>query len=191
MKPTSYIKRSSRRKRVKQPKAYILGGHGDERHGNEHGNEIFTVPPGCIIVVKTYAGSTIQAYSFLEKGLCSLTPTILKDPITHYDDLERILGSLAIYRAGDICPQFHYSLLACFQMNNLYSRRCSSFGSGVKDVDKIYSDKDFIKCTRNMEPHHKSIQNHHEFSKIDNYNEFDHESMYDSIYPYFFNTHNV
>lgn len=173
-------RKSHRRKRRKQPKAYILGGHGSEQ-----GDPPFTVPPGCIIVVKTYAGSATKAYSFLEKGLCSLTPAILKDPITHYAELEHVLGSLAIYRAGVQCPQFHYSLLQCYQMSDVYWRSCNSFGSGVMDVDRIYTDKDFIQCTRNIDPHHRNIKNSNEFTDLDRYTSFDHDSIYDSIYPYF------
>jgi hypothetical protein len=180
MESTSYIKRSSRRKRVKQPKAYILGGHGDER-----GDETFIVPPGCIIVVKTYAGSTTKAYSFLEKGLCSLTPTILKNPIVHYDELERVLGPLAIYQPGDTCPHFHYNLLQCYQMSNVYWKGCNSFGSGVMDVDRMYEDNELLQCTRKMESYNRRLQNENEFGKLDQSRMVDHDSVYDSIYPYF------
>ena len=180
MEPTSYIKRRSRRNRVKQPKAYIIGGHGSERE-----NETFIVPPKCIIIVKTYAGSTTKAYSFLEKGLCSLTPMILKDPIAHYDELERVLGSLAIYRPGNVCPQFYYTLLQCYQMSNIYWKGCNSFGSGVMDVDRMYTDKGLLECTRNMDPYHRSLKNDEAFSELDQYIAVDHDSVYDSIYPYF------
>lgn len=180
MEPTSYRRKSSHLKRVKQPKAYIIGGHG-----SEEGNETFIVPPGCIIVVKTTTGCTTKAYSFLEKGLCSLTPTILKDPISHYNELEHVLGSLAIYRPGDVCPQFHYSLLQCYQMSNVYWSDCNLFGSGVMDIDKMYADKELIQCTRNMESYNRELKSKHEFSKVAKYGEFDHESVYDSIYPYF------
>lgn len=171
-------RKSHHRKRRKQPKAYIIGGHGSERE-----DDPFTVPPRCIIVVKTYAGSTTQAYRFLERGLCSLTPEILKDPITHYEDLERVLGSLAIYQPGKVCPQFHYSLLQCYQMSDIYWTRCNSFGSGVMDVDLMYKDKGFIQCTRNMENYSRRIKNSNEFGELDT--SFDHDSVYDTIYPYF------
>ena len=173
-------RKSHRRKRSKQPKAYIIGGHGSEQ-----GDPPFTVPHGCIIVVKTYAGSATKAYSFLERGLCSLTPAILKDPITHYDDLERVLGSLAIYRSGDECPQFHYSLLQCYQMDDDYWRGCNSFGSGVMDVDRIYKNNEHLQCIRNVDPRHRNIKNSKEFGELDQYFLFDHDSIYDSIYPYF------
>lgn len=179
MEPTSKRK-SHRRKRRKQPKAYLLGGHGSEQ-----GDPPFIVPPGCIIVVKTYAGSATKAYSFLEKGLCSLTPAMLKDPITHYAELEHVLGSLAIYQPGKVCPQFHYSLLQCHQMSDVYWTGCNSFGSGVMDVDRMYADKDFIQCTRNTNSYSRRLQNKDEFSEMANYDKFDHDSVYDSIYPYF------
>lgn len=177
---STFKRKSHRRKRRKQPKAYILGGHGSER-----GAPPFTVPPGCIIVVKTYAGSATQAYSFLEKGLCSFTPEILKDPITHYAELERVLGSLAIYRPGVQCPQFHYSLLQCYQMSGVYWTGCNSFGSGVMDVDKMYADKDLLQCTRNMKSYNRRLQNQDEFRELYHSAVLNHDSIYDSIYPYF------
>lgn len=161
-------------------KAYILGGHGSERD-----DQPFIVPPGCIIVVKTYAGSATQAYSFLEKGLCSLTPDILKDPIIHYDELEHVLGSLAIYQPGDVCPQFHYSLLQCYQMSNIYWTGCNSFGSGVMDVDRMYADKDLIQCIKNMKSYNRRLQNQDEFRELHHSDVLNHDSVYESMYPYF------
>ncbi len=173
-------RKSRRRKKRKHPKAYIIGGHGSEQD-----DQPFTVPSGCIIVVKTYAGSPTQAYSFLERGLCSLTPTILKDPIAHYDDLEHVLGSLAIYRSGDKCPQFHYSLLQCYQMSGVYWRGCNSFGSGVMDVDRIYKNNEHLQCIRNTDPRHRNIKNRNELGELNLFTSFNHDSVYDTIYPYF------
>jgi len=161
---------------MSEKKAYILQGHGSEEE------DTFLVPPGCLIVVKTMAGCTTQSYTILEKGLCSLTPAILKDPIAHYDDLERVFGSLAIYQAGDTCPSFHYSLLHCYQMSDIYWTGCNSFGSGVMDIDQIYADKALLECTRNMDPSRRRFRNQKEFGELDA--SFDHDSVYDSVYPY-------
>ena len=130
-------RKSHRRKRSKQPKAYIIGGHGEEGHGT------FIVPRGCIIVVKAYSGSELYAYNPSQIGLYSLTPDILKDPITHYDKLHHSVGSIAIFREGDECPNFSYTLLNCYAINTRWVS-CNSVGSGIMDVDLIYADKKHI-----------------------------------------------
>jgi hypothetical protein len=70
-------------------------------------------------------------------------------------------------------------------MSDVYWKSCNSFGSGVMDVDRIYADKDFLQCTRNIDPHHRNIKNSNEFTDLDRYTSFDHDSVYDTIYPYF------
>jgi hypothetical protein len=163
-------------------KAYIIGGHG-----TEEGNETFIVPPGCIVVVKAFAGSVTKAYSFLEKGLCSLTPDILKHPITHYKDLEHVLGNLAIYKPGDVCPQFYYSLLQCYKYGDEdWWNTCNSFGSGVMDIDSIYADKGFLSCIKNSNRQNQEKVNKSKFLNVQSsiYNNNNNHIKYDAIYEY-------
>jgi hypothetical protein len=160
-------------------KAYIIGGHG-----SENDDKTFIVPDRCIVVVKVYAGSYTQGYSFLEKSLCSLSPDILKNPIDHYDDLKHVLGSIAIYKPDDLCPNFLYTLMQCYQHSGIYWSSCNSFGSGVMDVDSIYDDKERIQCMRNLTSSNRSLKSKIDFMAVDNPEVLNHNSVYDSIYPY-------
>jgi hypothetical protein len=164
---------------TKKAKAYIIGGHGEERNG-----ETFIVPPGSIIVVKAYAGSVTKAYGLLEKGLCSLTPDLLKDPIAHYEDLTRVLGSLAIYEPGDSCPLFYYNLLSCYELSRVHTPKCDSFGSGVMDIDLIYADDTHLQCMRTTPSSNRSNNNARALRNVYQSTNIDHNSVYDFIYPY-------
>jgi len=141
------------------PKAYIIGGHGAE------GSDDFEVPDGCIIVVKAYSGSLMQGYTFLKQELCSLSPDILKDPINHYADLYKAFGPLAIYKPGQKCPNFSYTLLSCYKHNSEWNG-CDSFGSGTIDVDSLYIDKIQRECIRHISKSTRRNKNYNEYRKL-------------------------
>ena len=96
--------------RNSQPNAYIIAGHG------RNPSETFIVPDGCIVVVKVKEGN-LQYYDNifeLYKNMCSLYKSnnkIPSFPLHYSNDIIKSIGSIAIYKPGDTCPNFSYSLL--------------------------------------------------------------------------------
>ena len=122
-------------------KAYWISGHGDEPNNGR----TFTVPPGCIIVVKVTPGELSYGYYDIAKNL---DVDKLKDPIRNSNYLIDNFGSIAIFKPGDQCPVFFYYLLTCYPSvpepgEDRYNR-CETFGSGVIDFDKITTKKSGI-----------------------------------------------
>ena len=156
-------------------KAYLIGGHGSEGRGT------FIVPPGCIIVVKAKTGYATAMYD-RDKGFLKLSPEILNDPIVHYPLLHKTFGSLAIYKSGDQCPNYSYTLVSYTKdvhkkMTGLYS-----FGSGLIDMDRMITDKNYLQ-TRNQ---WKNLSNYETLSKQMDSNKTKtyFEKMYQySVYP--------
>jgi hypothetical protein len=124
-------------------KAYIIGGHGSE--GEDSKIPTFIVPKGCMIVVKNQCGSYGLAYQKHQRGIASLSPAILKDPIGNYTTIANAIGDYAIYKEGQVCPNFSYTLLGCYpdEQTGKYTG-CNSIGSGLIDVDRLYEDNDLI-----------------------------------------------
>ena len=122
-------------------KAYWLSGHGSESSVGK----TFTVPPECVIVVKVTPGELSLLYSENEKKLFTMDKEKLKDPLKYSNYLIDNFGSVAIFKPGDQCPEFSYSLLACFPSESTATSKkhsmCLNFGSGLIDIDKITSDK--------------------------------------------------
>jgi len=114
-------------------KAYLIRGHGSE------GDTKFRVPNHCIIVVKVKSGAISYEHSELTNKLCELSPTILKDPDQHHAEIYRAFGNVAIYTPGQMCPNFILYPLSCFPGKKPY-HRCSSFGSGIIDIDPFLHD---------------------------------------------------
>ena len=119
-------------------KAYWILGHG----GEPNDGSTFTVPPGCIIVVKVSPG---QLSYVNQKIFVTLDKEKLKDPIKNSNYLVKNFGSFAIFKPGDQCPIFDYQLLACFPSNPLPGEepfnKCSTLGSGVVDIDNVYNSQ--------------------------------------------------
>jgi len=119
-------------------KAYWISGHG----GEPNDGSTFTVPPGCIIVVKVSPGEISYGY---ERIAVNLDVDKLKDPIRNSNYLIDNFGPIAIFKPGDQCPYFFYELLYCFPYapkpgKDRYNE-CRTFGSGVIDFDKITEKK--------------------------------------------------
>ena len=122
-------------------KAYWISGHGSEPNDGR----TFTVPPGCIIVVKVTPGELSYGYYDIVKNL---DVDKLKDPIRNSNYLIDNFGSIAIFKPGDQCPVFLYYLFTCYPTvpdpgEDRYNR-CETFGSGVIDFDKITKKKSGI-----------------------------------------------
>lgn len=121
---------------VNEPKAYLIGGHGSEL------DTYFIVPDGCTIVVKMAVGelNIIGNYNKAVTGLCSIDKESLLDPERYSNTIIKNIGSVAIYKAGDKCPSFEYSLTACFNRINLNTGIINDYYSycmlklGVSDI---------------------------------------------------------
>ena len=156
-------------------KAYLIGGHGSEGRGT------FIVPPGCIIVVKAKTGYATATYD-RDKGFLKLSPEILKDPIANYPLLHKAFGSVAIYKPGDRCPNYSYTLVSYTKNGYKKVTGLYSFGSGLIDMDRMIADKNYLQ-TRNQ---WKNLSNYETLSKqIDsNKTKTYFEKMYQhSVYP--------
>lgn len=90
-------------------KAYLLGGHGNETEPS------FIVPKDCIIITPVEMGkfSTEAEVRKNITNLCHLSPTTVVNPLTNTNDLIRAFGPISIFKEGDRCPGFKYTLLGC------------------------------------------------------------------------------
>jgi len=109
--------------------AYFVAGHGGP------GTNTFTVPEGCIIVVKAKEG--MSTFDLMFSKVCELTIDELKNPLKHADKLINTFSSLAIYKEGDECPNFRYTVISCTGSSAAGYKMCDSFGSGILDLTKI------------------------------------------------------
>ena len=151
-------------------KAYLIGGHGSEGRGT------FIVPPGCIIVVKAKTGYATAMYD-RDKGFLKLSPEVLNDPITNYPLLHKTFGSLAIYKPGDRCPNYSYTLVSYTKNSNKKVSGLYSFGSGLIDTDRMISDKNYLQ-TRNQ---WKNLSDYETLSKQMNSNN---KAYFEKMYQY-------
>jgi hypothetical protein len=120
-----------------EKRAYWISGHGvDPTSG-----ETFTVPGGCTIVVKATPGESTYIPEKVLRTLCKSNPTKLKNPLHYIPYIIKQFGSVIIYKEGEECPNFEYTLKNCLpgEINNVKDNYalCSEFGSGVMDIDRI------------------------------------------------------
>jgi hypothetical protein len=109
-------------------KVYTLGGHGT------NGNDTFIVPKGCTVVVQVGKGDYAYSYDDNVNDLCVLDNKIIENPSKYSDVLIHKYGSIAIYQAGDECPNFQYFLLGCTRNETDIYDLCSNPSSGVVDI---------------------------------------------------------
>ena len=109
--------------------AYVIRGHGSE------GDDTFTVPEDCVIVVKMQAGARSYGPNDLISNLCSLSSTMLKDPEKYYSNIHDAFGSVAIYLPGDECSNFSLSLVECYPSESY--QWCGAAGSGIINIDSF------------------------------------------------------
>jgi len=77
-------------------------------------DSFFIVPDNCLIVVKGRPGE--DAYGLAISPLLNKighvdNQTLYRDPLSNTKELVEQLGPVSIYRPGDRCPNFEYSLL--------------------------------------------------------------------------------
>ena len=118
-------------------KAYFIAGHGAD------GTDAFIVPEGCIIVAKQVAGELGYMPDAFEhfRHLNNLPQSIIVQPDIHSEEIVKTFGSVAIYKPGDICPNFIYDLVACYPLK---SNVCID-KSGVIEIkeqmrDRVYTE---------------------------------------------------
>ena len=112
-------------------KAYIISGHGSE------GTGVFRVPKDVVVVVKMQPHKTMiakMAETLSEKVICS--PEIYKDPLAHMDIVIKELGDVAVYREGDMCPNFQYSLWRDDSSKRSNVSTTIHSKSGLLDIDE-------------------------------------------------------
>jgi hypothetical protein len=107
---------------------FLIGGHGGEPR------KTFVVPDGCIIIVHVHYGDKINRDKHFEifSKLYRLKKEVLHDPLTlnHLPILFDIYQRIAIYQAGDTCPDLSYLLFDCPD-----STECYNMPMGVIDMD--------------------------------------------------------
>ena len=105
---------------------FLIGGHGGEPR------KTFVVPDGCIIIVHVHYGNKIDRDKHFEifSKLYRLKKEVLHDPLNHLPILFDIYQRIAIYQAGDTCPDFSYLLFDCPD-----STECYNMPMGVIDMD--------------------------------------------------------
>jgi len=120
-----------------EKRAYWISGHGLDPESRE----TFTVPAGCTIVVKATPGESTYIPEKLLRKLCKSNPKKLKNPLHYIPYIIKQFGSVIIYKEGEECPNFEYTLKNCFpgEINSVKDNYalCSEFGSGVMDIDRI------------------------------------------------------
>jgi hypothetical protein len=144
---------------------FLIGGHGGEPR------KTFVVPDGCIIIVHVHYGDKINRDKHFEilSKLYRLKKEVLHDPLAldHLPILFDIYQRIAIYQAGDICPDFSYLLFDCPD-----SIACFNSPMGVIDMDTWSNPPRYVRENElPKSPTHAQIIEH--FSK----------PYRDSIYP--------
>ena len=115
----------------KDVKAFMIGGHGSQNIKNQ---TTFTVPPGCIIIAKGIPGQVTNTQHL--SLICKNSIDILKDPLNHLEELYNNCGSIAIYKEGDICPNFHYTLTTYYSGSMITQN-----DSGILDLSVLVKNR--------------------------------------------------
>lgn len=115
---------------------FLIGGHGGEPR------RTFVVPEGCIIIVHVHYGDKINRDKHFEilSKLYRLKKEVLHDPLNHLPILFDIYQRIAIYQAGDTCPDFSYLLFDCPD-----STACFNSPMGVIDMDTWSAPQRFVR----------------------------------------------
>jgi hypothetical protein len=156
--------------------AYVIRGHGSE------GENTFTVPEDCVIVVKMQAGARSYGPNHLIPNLCSLDSIMLKDPEKYYSKIHDAFGSVAIYLPGDECSNFNLSLVACYPSESY--QWCSAAGSGIINIDSFKNESNNL-CKHTIieeETLFKGIKDRVENKSINIY-EYIRNLFKNSVYP--------
>lgn len=111
---------------------YIIGGHGGDYKPvpptmvkEDIPKGYFRVPKDCAVIAKankgqlTFAGNKYEPLSMIIDGNTSLSREMLADPDKYAADLMQLFGIIKIYKENDLCPDFTYTLLSCFNQPDL------------------------------------------------------------------------
>jgi hypothetical protein len=107
---------------------FFIAGHGSET------SDMKIVPEGCILVVQVHSGERnyFNGYEMFPYILNNEEIYKFLDPVTNYKDINNIIYSqrgyktpFAIYREGDIYPDFYYSLLAYWDSEKVAGQKDS------------------------------------------------------------------
>lgn len=110
--------------------AYIISGHGTSPK-----RDTFVVPEGCVIIASAKQGE--ELYGSRDYKFTELPLEVLRDPLNHRAALIETFGTLAFYTAGDICPNFQYSLFPFFRGAGGLLQERRVIGGGIISVDKL------------------------------------------------------
>jgi len=114
--------------------AYLIAGHGAEVF-----QQTFEVPPGCTIVVHTRPYELSYTFTENVNRLVDLPPRFLTNPVQYASEIIKAIGSVAIYQAGEQCPQFKYMTINCISYPNSPYDTCYGYsGSGINDMTKMH-----------------------------------------------------
>jgi hypothetical protein len=124
---------------------YYIGGHGGEYprfpiRFARFQKKSFIVPAGCTIVVKALPGAGMWFNPERLRSFCTTPIEILSQPQDNLPEILDIFGSVAIYKGGDMCPNFNYVLLSCYDnFPEMGDTSLNNFGSGIIDIRKKQS----------------------------------------------------
>ena len=102
----------SQKPRVFEPsKAYMVFGHG-----YEHPHYNFVVPDNCLIVTFAFPGELVSYEKTIPmiQNLACFPTEVLQNPLAYPEAVTEIMnltGGIVVYKPGDKCPDFHYTLL--------------------------------------------------------------------------------
>jgi hypothetical protein len=129
-------------------------------------DSFFIVPDNCIIVVKMTPGAMAYGHiilPLLNKIGAAESQEIYRNPISNTKELIKELGTVSIYKPGDKCPNFEYSLffsrdnlilntplshlglLKTPLKNTLGEREMKSEDKIIDTINEIYGESEFPK----------------------------------------------
>lgn len=127
--------------------AYLLLGHGSEERVDSNDPKTCIVPPNCMVVVDAHAGEvTAKSSAEFEYFIYAPDKTIFLNPEKNYVELVKNIsshGSLAIYKEGDVCPNFSYSLISFWMKNDDKNIKLHSSGVFEYPFVATYRSEEF------------------------------------------------
>jgi hypothetical protein len=118
-------------------KIWWIDGHGSDNKGNT-----FIVPKNTFIIVKALPSESTKtgdSGAYLNKIIKSLSLDSLQNPIDFLEDLYKTFGNFSIFKPGDICPDFKYRLLTCYDEVPRYD--CCKTTSGLLDIQQLKKNR--------------------------------------------------
>ena len=128
---------------------YLIEGHGEDIL-----NDTFKVPEFSLVVVKLHTGLTAREINYIKDTdtLCKLGNTVLENPIKYAPKIINTVGTIAIYKPGDLCPNFRYTLLANYtstEHDTLVKPNSGIFNFKMHCMNPIHSQQSYKELTKN------------------------------------------